>query len=75
MKKKYESPQTVVVATTTEDLLGSSNYIPVSGGTVRPKAPLRNTGSTRSSDVLWSLSVVRESLDWVDREDEEYEDD
>ena len=35
MKKKYETPQIVVVAMTTQKLLNTS-YISVTGGTVKP---------------------------------------
>lgn len=51
MKKKYEIPQIVVVAMITQKLLNSS-YIPVTGGTVKPKAPSNNIyDDTESLDL------------------------
>lgn len=41
MKKKYETPQIVVVGMTAQKLLNTS-YIPVTGGIVKPKAPSYN---------------------------------
>lgn len=66
MKKKYEAPQIVVVATMTENLLNNTSYIPVSDGTVRPKAPLNNL----YEGTGWVKSTTDESLSWDDDEED-----